>query len=441
MFCDRGVPKKNGKGKSTSNTEIDVDTEESYNPNEEISVEGYNSYQDLKDMLIEKGIPAEQIAFIHDATNDSKRNILYEKVRSGEVRVLIGSSPMMGEGLNVQDRVVALHELNPLARPGDIEQVEARAIRQGNLSPEVAINVYVTENTFDTKQWDTLRAKSRFISEITSGTYESDNANFSSDEFGASAGDIMAVASGNPLLKEQADNNDKLRKLEGLKKQFDRSIYDARVDLEQTERRIRNTKEMLPKYEADAKKVTDLTGDNFKGMVGKKSFTNREEFGEALIVAAKKAQVARADSTKIGSISGFDIYAGHDGGVIQLVGEASYGSQINLFSSKGTTTMVVNAVKKVPNQLKSAQTSLSVDEANVPKLKEVIGSEFSKADELAATRKRATEIEQELLANNAEAVSDAKESSEAGVYARKLKAAGVKPKAAAGKPVSGRRSG
>lgn len=438
VFCDRGVPKKNRKGKSASNTEIDAEMEESYNPNEEISVEGYNSYQDLKDMLIEKGIPAEQIAFIHDATNDSKRNILYEKVRSGEVRVLIGSSLMMGEGLNVQDRVVALHELNPLARPGDIEQVEARAIRQGNLSPEVAINVYVTENTFDTKQWDTLRAKSRFISEITSGTYESDNANFSSDEFGASAGDIMAVASGNPLLKEQADNNDKLRKLEGLKKQFDRSIYDARVDLEQTERRIRNTKEMLPKYEADAKKVTDLTGDNFKGMVGKKSFTNREEFGEALIVAAKKAQVSMADSTKIGSISGFDIYAGHEGGVIQLVGEASYGSQINLFSSKGTTTMVVNAVKKIPNRLKSAQTSLSVDESNVPKLKEVIGSEFSKADELAATRKRATEIEQELLANNAEAVSDAKESSEAGVYARKLKAAGVKPKAAAGKPVSGR---
>lgn len=438
VFCDRGVPKKNGKGKVTSNTEIDAEMEESYNPNEEISVEGYNSYQDLKDMLIEKGIPAEQIAFIHDATNDSKRNILYEKVRSGEVRVLIGSSLMMGEGLNVQDRVVALHELNPLARPGDIEQVEARAIRQGNLSPEVAINVYVTENTFDTKQWDTLRAKSRFISEITSGTYKSDNANFSSDEFGASAGDIMAVASGNPLLKEQADNNDKLRKLEGLKKQFDRSIYDARVDLEQTERRIRNTKEMLPKYEADVKKVTDLTGDNFKGMVGKKSFTNREEFGEALIVAAKKAQVAKADSTKIGSISGFDIYAGHEGGVIRLVGNASYGSQINLFSSKGTTTMVVNAVKKIPNQLKSAQTSLSVDEANVPKLKEVIGSEFSKADELAATRKRATEIEQELLANNAEAVSDAKENSEGGVYARKLKAAGVKPKAAAGKPVSGR---
>ena len=438
VFCDRGVPKKNRKGKSASNTEIDAEMEESYNPNEEISVEGYNSYQDLKDMLIEKGIPAEQIAFIHDATNDSKRNILYEKVRSGEVRVLIGSSLMMGEGLNVQDRVVALHELNPLARPGDIEQVEARAIRQGNLSPEVAINVYVTENTFDTKQWDTLRAKSRFISEITSGTYKSDNANFSSDEFGASAGDIMAVASGNPLLKEQADNNDKLRKLEGLKKQFDRSIYDARVDLEQTERRIRNTKEMLPKYEADVKKVTDLTGDNFKGMVGKKSFTNREEFGEALIVAAKKAQVAKADSTKIGSISGFDIYAGHEGGVIQLVGNASYGSQINLFSSKGTTTMVVNAVKKIPNQLKSAQTSLSVDEANVPKLKEVIGSEFSKADELAATRKRATEIEQELLANNAEAVSDAKENSEGGVYARKLKAAGVKPKAAAGKPVSGR---
>lgn len=438
VFCDYGVPKTESKSKTTSSVETEAETDESYNPNEEFFDSRVNVYQDMKDMLIEKGVPADQIAFIHDATNDAKRNALYEKIRSGEVRILIGSAKKMGEGLNVQDRVVALHEMNPLARPGDIEQVEARAIRQGNLSPEVAVNVYVTEDTFDTKQWDTLRAKSQFIDEITSGTYSGNNADFSSNEFGASAGDIMAVASGNPLLKEQADNNDKLRKLEGLKKQFDRSIYDARVDLEQTERRIRNTKEMLPKYEADAKKVMDLTGDNFKGMVGKKSFTNREEFGEALIVAAKKAQVARADSTKIGSISGFDIYAGHDGGVIQLVGEASYGSQINLFSSKGTTTMVVNAVKKIPNQLKSAQTSLSVDEANVPKLKEVIGSEFSKADDLAATRKRATEIEQELLANNAEAVSDAKESSEGGVYARKLKAAGVKPKAAAGKPVSGR---
>lgn len=438
VFCDYGVPKTESKSKTTSSVETEAETDESYNPNEEFFDSRVNVYQDMKDMLIEKGVPADQIAFIHDATNDAKRNALYEKIRSGEVRILIGSAKKMGEGLNVQDRVVALHEMNPLARPGDIEQVEARAIRQGNLSPEVAVNVYVTEDTFDTKQWDTLRAKSQFIDEITSGTYSGNNADFSSNEFGASAGDIMAVASGNPLLKEQADNNDKLRKLEGLKKQFDRSIYDARVDLEQTERRIRNAKEMLPKYEADAKKVTDLTGDNFKGMVGKKSFTNREEFGEALIVAAKKAQVARADSTKIGSISGFDIYAGHEGGVIQLVGNASYGSQINLFSSKGTTTMVVNAVKKIPNQLKSAQTSLSVDEANVPKLKEVIGSEFSKADELAATRKRATEIEQELLANNAEAVSDAKESSEGGVYARKLKAAGIKPKAAAGKPVTGK---
>lgn len=438
VFCDYGVPKAESKGKAANNAETDADGDESYNPNEEVFDSRVNVYQDMKDMLVKKGVPAEQIAFIHDATNDSKRNALYEKVRSGEIRILIGSAKKMGEGLNVQDRVVALHEMNPLARPGDIEQVEARAIRQGNLSPEVAVNVYVTEDTFDTKQWDTLRAKSQFIDEITSGTYSGNNADFSSNEFGASAGDIMAVASGNPLLKEQADNNEKLRKLEGLKKQHERSIYDARVDLEQTERRINYNKEMIPKYEADAKKVTDLTGDRFVGTIGKKTFTNREEFGEALIAAAKKAQVAKADSTKIGSISGFDIYAGHDGGVIQLVGNASYGSQINLFSSKGTTTMVVNAVKKIPNQLKSAQTAISVDKANVPKLKEVIGSEFSKADELAATRKRATEIEQELLANNAEAVSNAKESSEGGVYARKLKAAGVKPKAATGKPVGGK---
>lgn len=151
VFCDYGVPKTESKSKTTSSVETEAETDESYNPNEEFFDSRVNVYQDMKDMLIEKGVPADQIAFIHDATNDAKRNALYEKIRSGEVRILIGSAKKMGEGLNVQDRVVALHEMNPLARPGDIEQVEARAIRQGNLSPEVAVNVYVTEDTFDTK--------------------------------------------------------------------------------------------------------------------------------------------------------------------------------------------------------------------------------------------------------------------------------------------------
>lgn len=145
VFCGKGVP----DGKDAKTVPV---------------------YQDMKNMLIAKGIPAEEIAFIHSAKTDQQKVELYEKVREGKVRILIGNAERMGEGLNVQDRVVALHELDPLPRPGDIEQVEARAIRQKNMSPEVAINVYVTKDSFDTKQWDTLYRKARFISEITSGT-------------------------------------------------------------------------------------------------------------------------------------------------------------------------------------------------------------------------------------------------------------------------------
>lgn len=249
----RKVDIASGNGNVKKQTEVlkgDIFFKNTINP--AVNITTVDTIQRYENMLIAKGVPANEIAFIHDAKNDTQREELYDKVRSGKVRVLIGSSKKMGEGLNVQDRIVALHEMNPLARPGDIEQVEARAIRQGNMSPEVAVNVYVTKDTFDTKQWDTLRNKAKFIADITSGEFTGRDANFSSDEFGASAADIMAVSSGNPLLKEQVETNEKLRKLENLEKAHTRKIYDARVELDKSKKEIARNEALLPKFEADA---------------------------------------------------------------------------------------------------------------------------------------------------------------------------------------------
>lgn len=396
VFCDYGVPKD-----SNSKTKSD----EEFNPNAEISDERVNVYQDMKDMLVAKGVPSDEIAFIHDAKNDSQRDALYDKVRSGEVRVLIGSSKKMGEGLNVQDRIVALHEMNPLARPGDIEQVEARAIRQGNLSPEVAVNVYVTKDTFDTKQWDTLRNKAKFIAEITRGEYTGRNADFSSDEFGASAADIMAISSGNPLLKEQVETNDQLRKLENLEKAFKRKVYDAQVELDKSQKQINHYKELLPKYQADAKKVRDVSGDNFIGRVSGKTLTKRKDFGVGLIEASKKAINSSEDIVKVGTFGGLDLYVSGITPMAELRGEASYTSKLNYDSPEGTVTRLTNVLEGVKNKAKEAETIIKANEKNIPKLQEIIDSKFDKESELSEVRNRAKDIEAQLLVSDNDAIT------------------------------------
>ena len=416
VFCDYGVPKD-----SNSKTKSD----EEFNPNAEVSDERVNVYQDMKDMLVAKGVPSDEIAFIHDAKNDSQRDVLYDKVRSGEVRVLIGSSKKMGEGLNVQDRIVALHEMNPLARPGDIEQVEARAIRQGNLSPEVAVNVYVTKDTFDTKQWDTLRNKAKFIAEITSGEYTGRNADFSSDEFGASAADIMAISSGNPLLKEQVETNEQLRKLENLEKAFKRKVYDAQVELDKSEKQINHYKELLPKYQADAKKVRDISGDNFIGRVSGKTLTKRKDFGVGLIEASKKAINSSEDIVKVGTFGGLDLYVSGITPMAELRGEASYTSKLNYDSPEGTVTRLTNVLEGVKNKAKEAETIIKTNEKNIPKLQEIIESKFDNESELSEVRNRAKDIEAQLLVSDNDAITSSNDE----VLARKI----AKPLAGNGK--------
>lgn len=399
VFCDKGVPGGKPSSKKSVNAENESENGDDVNPNKEEYIEGLNVYQDMKDMLVAKGIPAEEIAFIHDPKNETQTEELYEKVRNGEVRILIGSSMKMGEGLNVQDRVVALHEMNPLMRPGDVEQVEARAIRQGNLSPEVAVKVYVTENTFDTKQWDTLRVKAQYIDQITSGTFTGRDMDFSSEEFGASAGDIMAVSSGNPKLKEQAEINDKLRKLSGLESEHKRSVYNARESMRQAERDLTKAKAALPLYESDAKVIQNLSGENFTATVGKTTFDSRKDFGAAVVKAAKKAMDMSETPKKIGMISGFELIAG-DNGSISLKRQSEYTTQINFQSDIGTATSIVNALKKPEGMAKAAQDAIALNESNIPKFKEQAESTFDKQAELDKVRAQARQIEEELLNDN-----------------------------------------
>lgn len=412
VFCDYGTPKK---AKATA-TDDDTD----FNPNEEIESAGVNVYQDMKDMLVAKGIPAEQIAFIHDFKKNEQEQ-LFEAVRKGEIRVLFGSSKLMGEGLNVQDRITAIHEMNPLMRPGDVTQAEGRAIRQGNLNPEVGIYVYVTEGTFDTKMWDALRVKGTYLEQIESGTADRTVA-YNTSEFGSNAGEIMAIASGNPLLKEQADTNDTVRRLHGEEQQHRQKVFQARRDIEEANRTAARLNEMLPKYEADSKKVKDLTGDNFTAKVAGATYTSRKEFGEAVIKYANKLIKDGASSRKIGSISGFDLFlVGPAPAFAELRGEATYrSSQLDLSSPTGVAAKVANTVKNVSAQLDFAKNKIAEINSNIPQWQSVADSSFEKQEELDKALQRAKEIEEELKKDTDETSETSEPESEEPVLSRKV---------------------
>ncbi len=412
VFCDYGTPKK---AKATA-TDDDTD----FNPNEEIESAGVNVYQDMKDMLVAKGIPAEQIAFIHDFKKNEQEQ-LFDAVRKGEIRVLFGSSKLMGEGLNVQDRITAIHEMNPLMRPGDVTQAEGRAIRQGNLNPEVGIYVYVTEGTFDTKMWDALRVKGTYLEQIESGTADR-TVTYNTSEFGSNAGEIMAIASGNPLLKEQADTNDTVRRLHGEEQQHRQKVFQARRDIEEANRAAVRLNEMLPKYEADSKKVKDLTGDHFTAKVAGATYTSRKEFGEAVIKYANKLIKDGASSRKIGSISGFDLFlVGPAPAFAELRGEATYrSSQLDLSSPTGVAAKVANTVKNVSAQLDFAKNKIAEINSNIPQWQSVANSSFEKQGELDKALQRAKEIEEELKKDTDETAEPSEPESDDPVLSRKI---------------------
>src|SRR5438309_1221989 len=188
---------------------------------------GYSPYQDIIKKLIAAGVPAEQIAAIGDAESDAKKQALFEKVRQGSVRVLIGSTQKMGTGTNVQKRLVALHHLDAPWKPAEVEQREGRILRQGNQNEEVTIYRYVTEGSFDAYMWQALETKARFIAQVMNG----DNAARRAEDIGGqelSYAEVKAIASGNPAVLTLAEADAELQRLSVLKKNHLDEQYVAR---------------------------------------------------------------------------------------------------------------------------------------------------------------------------------------------------------------------
>ena len=373
IFCDRGTP---GGAEA---------------------VRGVSLYEDLKNLLVAGGVPANEIAFIHDATSEDAKDKLFKDVNEGTVRVLIGSTAKMGTGMNVQKRIIALHELNAPDRPGDLEQNEGRALRQGNMNDEVEVYAYVTKKTFDSRQWDNLKRKATFIHQIMAGEYNGREADGDGD-LALSAAEISAIASDNPLIMEQFEVSEKIASLENLERAHTKEVAEAKRRIAAAEKQIESDTEYLERYKADQQARQETAGDKFRASIGGKTFTERKAAGEALIAAAKKALNLSAETetnTEIGSFAGFKLFVTSKGDMF-LRGKAQYRGTINMQSPIGTIQTLEGLPKRIDGIIATTETRLAENKAAIGKLQKTAASSFDKADELIAARVREAEIMTEL---------------------------------------------
>ena len=267
----------------------------------------FNVYEDIRNKLIEKGVPPEEIAFIHEANTELRKAELFGKVRSGQVRFLLGSTQKMGAGTNVQDRLIALHHLDVPWRPSDIEQQEGRILRQGNLNPKVKIFRYVTEGTFDSYSWQLIENKQKFIGQIMTSKSPVRSCE-DVDEAALTYAEVKALATGNPYIKEKMDLDIQVSKLKLMKANHTSQKYRLEDNIaKHYPQQITILKERISGMQADiqaAKANLPVDKEQFSMKVGDKLFTDKKEAGTALVEMCKEIKTVNAPAV-IGEYAGF----------------------------------------------------------------------------------------------------------------------------------------
>ncbi len=377
VFCDLSTPKNDGT---------------------------FNVYDDMREKLIARGIPAEQIRFIHEATTDAQKKELFGKVRSGEVRVLFGSTPKMGAGTNVQDRLIAIHNLDCLWRPSDLEQRQGRIERQGNMFPEVEVYRYVTEQTFDAYLYQLVESKQKFISQIMTSKSPVRSAE-DVDEVALSFAEVKMLATGDARFKEKMDLDIQVSKLRVLKQSYLSEHYDLedRV-LKYYPQTIKEYEERIAGYENDAALVEQHKPqgeDKFCPMTLKgMTYTEKADAGEMLLAICKDYPMSAA--TEIGSYRGFRIEIYYDTVnahyCMNLCGKAKHKVDLGA-DALGNLTRIENELSKLPARLEAAKTKKAETIAQLETAKEEIKKPFAFEDELKEKTERLNALNIELNLN------------------------------------------
>lgn len=370
VFCDLSTPKTDGT---------------------------FSVYNDIRDKLLAKGIPPEEIAFIHDANTDVRKKELFSKVRRGAVRILMGSTFKMGAGTNVQDRIIASHDLDCPWRPRDLEQRAGRTIRQGNQNPKVEIIRYVTEGTFDAYLYQTIENKQKYISQIMTSKSPARSVE-DIDEVALSYAEIKALATGNPHIKEKMDLDIQVTRLQLLKQSFLNQKYEMEDQVaKHLPARIREQETWITQYEADIAQVkahTPLDRETFPVMqIGDHSYTEKKEAGQAIIDACKAMK--SPEPVLLGAYRGLSMELSYSSVgqefVIALHGKGTYKVPLGT-DIYGNITRLDNKMNELPDNLSRCREQLETAKSQLETAKVEAQKEFPQEKELAEKVARLGEL-------------------------------------------------
>ena len=357
----------------------------------------FTVYEDIRQKLIAKGVPAEQIAFIHEANTEVRKKELFSKVRTGQVRVLLGSTAKMGAGTNVQDRLVALHDLDCPWRPGDLAQRKGRIERQGNQNETVHVYRYVTEGTFDAYLWQTVENKQKFISQIMTSKSPVRSCD-DVDETALSFAEIKALCAGDPRIKERMDLDVDVSRLRLLKADHQSKQYRLEDQLLKTfPEEIEKNKGFIAGLEADMKTLAEHPHpeDGFAGMeVRGDTLTDKENAGAALLDACK--EVKGTDPVPVGSYRGFAMSVSFDAFrqeyMLLLKGQMTHRAMLGT-DPRGNLTRIDNALSQMPQRLEAVKNQLDNLYQQQAAAKAEVGKPFPQEQELRDKSARLAELD------------------------------------------------
>ena len=370
IFCDLSTPKADGT---------------------------FNVYDDVREKLVAKGIPREEIAFIHEANTETKKAELFAKVRSGQVRILLGSTPKLGAGTNIQDRLIALHHLDCPWKPSDLEQQEGRILRQGNRNQKVKIFRYVTENTFDSYMWQILENKQKFISQIMTSKSPV-RACDDVDDTALTYAEIKALATGNPYIKEKMDLDIQVSKLKLMRANHTSQIYSLESDIARRyPAEITAAKERIAGLKSDlavAKPLLEQDKEKFSITVEDRVYTDRKEAGSAILAACAAMKIAKTEG-QIADLGGFAISSRFDAFAqtfkLTIKRQSSYTIELGS-DSAGNIQRILNALASIEKTLPQVERKLETLQQQLAEAKEEVQRPFPQEAELNEKSARLAEL-------------------------------------------------
>ncbi len=372
VFCDLSTPKTDGT---------------------------FNIYDDIKTKLMEKGVPEAEIEFIHNAKTNPQKLKLFEDMRNGTKRILIGSTSKMGAGMNVQDKLIALHHLDCPWRPSDIEQREGRILRQGNQNEEVEIYRYVTEGSFDAYSYQLIQTKSTFINQIMVNSNGGGRTAEDLDRDTLTYAEVKALASGNPLILDKFKVENELKQLYLSKSRYDKSHIELETKYNRDlPRQLKYQTQYLSNLETDILKVKDLSADNFQITIRDQLFDSRKDastkFYQSLSLLKTNEEI------KLGEISGFDIVGTKDElcykPVVYVKGVGKYKVEISNLDEIGNIYKLENILKSFGNKINTTKEQIAYNEKQLIDIKEELDKPFTQNDRIRELQKEKARIDSEL---------------------------------------------